>query len=315
MDRKTITVANQEINDPKLILMLLTGLMQYVDNTTDYEFIENIINKQTNNYLDDNYNEIVRLIEKHQIDMAEIIIDYNVFDYSKFNKFYPMEYITYNKTEEMWIVMDNLPVKIGPLYDAIEYAFLVMCEKRDIKIEDLITDEDLDKSYFELNGKLYMSYINNNDIWFDIKQVISAYDLTENERQKLYTDNVKNISAIMKSRNIYGGLFIRDLINRRQFNLLINEIDKIISNKFVDELSNILATIKQKQNTKAISDDNDKEILELRKEIADKNAAIDTLKLQLEQKNIEINTLQTKVSKQNKILNSISNTLNTYPIR
>jgi very-short-patch-repair endonuclease len=147
-----------------------------------------------------------------QTDVDDIInsLDLLVKEYSKYTDKHPMKYVTYDKTNNKYVV--KLLDKSKKLYSnknsackiALEHLINSYKKNNIMYIPNIIKRSNTNDS---------IQYIYDNVIYYDLNHILLLLQMKHSYISKLYAEYEKYIIAICINKNVYNGYIIRPLIS------------------------------------------------------------------------------------------------------
>ena len=238
-----LVVMNKPIKNKELIKKILLTLDQHADET-EKETIDDILNNFNDNTLEnmdsDTNSEIERLISKYRIHVIETIVDSDTRVYNRYTEKNPMKGLSYEEKYKRWKLTTGNRKTSNDIYKIREELL------RDLNYQTRNGSAEIfQKYFFEYGNKYFICYEIDNEIWFDINQVISTLDLEERMEQITHKKNKNAIMEHLIHENIYKGYWIRELIEEKTLYKIMLNSNSPISVKFKENAGEIIMELRK----------------------------------------------------------------------
>jgi len=198
------------------------------------------------------YNKISH--KKPNNNEIENILDLNIKIYCHFTDSKPMKNVRYNKTKNIYTVSLNDKKKEYKSIDKACDMSLKYLLKSYKNKNNIITQY---QKGFQYNDRNFITYIGEDQVYFDIRHIISVLNISPQMQEKKYKEFSKNIIGYNYFKNIYDGYVIREFIDEETLYDIILSSNSDFSKSFKKDIGKILCkfrVIKPHENTKKTKD-------------------------------------------------------------
>ena len=209
----------------------------------------NIVNKYAEEFNEEPNED--KLDDKLSVDEIEKILDGKIPKYNKYNENHPMEGVTFDTTKNKYQVKyKNINTYVTKLEDACKKII----EKINVKNSGN-SGKDMLKQSFAHKNHYFVTHMDNNNCYFDIRHIISVLNLKKSSWNEKYNDFSNKISNHIFHKNEFGGYIIRELIDEQTMYELVLSSNSSFSNTFKTTIAKILVELRKNNNLEITNDD------------------------------------------------------------
>ena len=165
------------------------------------------------------YDNTGEIDENLTVDEIEKELDKKVLEYSKCDKNYPMQGISYCSSAKKYrIRYGNLDTKIKDLETACQ-RIMDHCNDK----YNTVNETQIQKTILRNNNCTLIEYHHNDNRYYDIRHIISLLRQSRITRSRKYKKFLHRIKIRFWHQNNYGGYVLRELITKKTVKYIIHE--------------------------------------------------------------------------------------------
>lgn len=188
--------------------------------------------------------EITLVIANQTEQDIEKMLDKSVSKYNGFSEKHPMDYVSYDETDSLYVFRKTGCKKIK------RKNVKILCDITLKNIRDkfsgtsgeIVTQEKIIQPY---KDKYLIIYNNTTDPLFDIQHILVLLELEHTQHNDKYEKFKQHITHFTVHKNEFGGYIIRELITFKIACDIVLASNKPFAQKFKEDVSNILDELRK----------------------------------------------------------------------
>ena len=180
------------------------------------------------------------------VDEIEKKLDKKILKYEKFNEneHNPMKGVSYLSGKKTWRFRPKKESKKKEVTNQSLDVIVGEAIKNSLPENSKVFSE-LKMKWFPYQKHFFISYWDNNEIYFDIQHIISVLNLKEASWSKKYKKFKSTIIGYKWHKNEFGGYICRGLINETTMYELVLSSNCPLSKVFKKDVANILTRLRK----------------------------------------------------------------------
>ena len=212
------------------------------DNSNDSNSENN--NDSDNDTDDDNINDNNKNNNDLSPNKVEKLLDKKTPRYNKFNNTHPMDGVSYDKSNNVYkIIIADFTGTNKNLNIACKKAASLI--KKKFSEKQKILSKNLTKVSFMYKNNYFISYLEENNLYFDIQHIICMLTLKTTARHGKYNEFNDKIKLRILHKNEYGGFIVRELLSDEDMYSLVLSSNSQFSKSFKTNVAKILADLRK----------------------------------------------------------------------